>query len=178
MTRFIVTIILLTLVSTAQAEFYMEVGIESGGGAIVVPNPGGINAGSGFKLALGTQNVVGENGERLTIALGYMFADSGDGVLFSEVSSYDFSTMTLDAIYTIGNDPHRFGIGGTYHIGPSYSDNVLPSTLDFDDALGLILQYTYTHNDGLQIGARLTSMDYEVSGSSVDASSFGIFLSF
>ncbi len=77
-------------------------------------------------------------------------------------------------------DSHRFGIGASYHIGPTYKDDIVglaPLKIDFDDALGLILQYSYAVSSGFQIGARFTQMDYEANGASLDASSFGIILS-
>jgi hypothetical protein len=177
MHKLIIAVILLTLASSAQAEVYFELGIEGGGVPIVTTDRGDINPGGGFKIAMGVQNGVGENGDKLSIALGYIFDGVGETSFWYEPSPYEFSTITLDAIYTIGIDSHRFGIGGSYHIGPTINDNVLSSALDFDDALGLILQYSYTFADRFQIGARLTSMDYKVSGLTADASSFGIFLS-
>ena len=176
MAKFIVTVILLTLASTAQAELYYELGIEGGGDTLNSTTSGaGINAGAGAKIALGVQNKVGENGESLSLSLGYLFdeLEASNGIA-------EINTLTFDAIYSIPIDSHRFGIGGSYHIGPTYKDDIdgfSNSKIAFDDALGLTLQYSYTFSIGFQIGARLTSIDYEASGLSVDASSFGIFLS-
>jgi len=177
MNNLIVAVILLTLTSTAQAKAYFELGIEGGGVPIVETGAGDINPGGGFKFAIGVQKEVGESGDSLSIALGYLFDEAGEIDFWYEQPRFEFNTVTLDAIYTIRNNPHRFGIGGSYHIGPIYKDNLQPLTLDFDNALGLLLQYSYTLGSGFQIGARLTSMDYEAGGLSADASSFGIFLS-
>ena len=49
--------------------------------------------------------------------------------------------------------------------------------IDFDNALGLILQYVYGADSGFQYVARITLMDYEDNGVSIDADSFGIFVS-
>jgi hypothetical protein len=176
MTRLIVSVILLALASTAQAEIYYELGIERGGDTLIGTVSGqDINAGGGVKFALGVQNEVGENGKSLSLSLGYLF----DNIEASDGTA-EISTFTFDAIYSIQKDRHRFGIGGSYHIGPTYEDDIAgfsPSKVDFDNALGFILQYSYTVSPGFQIGARLTEMDYEVNGFSLDAGSFGIFLS-
>ena len=176
MTRLIVSVILLALASTAQAKLYLELSIEGGGDTLIGTSAGEeINAGGGLKLALGIQKEPGENGGVLSLFLGklYQNLDASNGTA-------KISTHTLDAIYTIRKDSHRFGIGGSYHIDPTYEDNIAglsPLKLDFDNALGLILQYTYALKPGFQVGARLTEMDYEVNGFSLDAGSFGIFIS-
>jgi len=176
MTRLIVSVILLALASTAQAEIYYELGME-GGGDILIGTVSGqdINAGGGVKIALGVQNEVGENGKSLSLSLGYLL----DNIEASDGTA-EISTFTFDAIYSIQKDRHRFGIGGSYHIGPTYEDDIAgfsPSKVDFDNVLGFILQYSYTVSLGFQIGARLTEMDYEVNGFSLDAGRVGIFLS-
>jgi len=176
MIRLIVTAILLTLASTAQAELYYELDIENGGDTLIATTSGQeINAGSGLKFALGVQNEVGENGKSLSLSLGYMFQN-----LDASNGTAEINTLTLDAIYSIRKNSHRFGIGAIYHVGPTYEDNIAgfsPLKIEFDDALGLILQYAYTLNNGIQIGARFTDMDYKVNGLSLDASSVGLFIS-
>ena len=180
MNRFFVAVILLVLSSNAYSELYYEFALEGGGDPIVETNLGDVNAGAGIKLAVGIQNIVGENGENLSISLGSMFDE-----ISADNGRAKFNTVTMDAIYSMQVEPHRFGIGASYHIGPAYRDNLFPSwRIDFEDALGLILQYSYKFSSGLQLGARLTNMEYKVSssnivvvGSTIDASSFGIFLS-
>lgn len=175
MTKFIVSVILLTLASSAQAELYYELGIEGGGDTLVSTPSYFISAGGGFKFALGVQKEVGEFGDSLSLSLGYLFDD-----LEASNGTAEINTITLDAIYSIQVDRHRFGIGGSYHIGPTYKDDIAgfsPLEIEFDDALGLILQYGYTFSNGIQVGARLTEMTYEANGLSLDAGSFGIFIS-
>ena len=175
MIKFIFPLFLL-LSSNAYAELYFELDLEGGGDTLAGTTTGqNINVGGGIKIALGIQNEIGENGESLSLSLGYLF-DNIDA--FNGTAEID--AFTFDAIYSIRREPHRFGIGGSYHLGPTYEDNILgssPLKIEFDDTFGLILQYSYSINSGFQIGARLTSMDYKVSGLSLDAGSFGIFLS-
>ncbi len=176
MTKIIVTAILLTLASTAQAELYLELGYEGGGETLISTTSGqDINAGGGINYVLGIQNEVGENGKYWSLALGYMIQslDASNGTA-------EISTLTVDAIYSIPVNDHRFGIGASYHIGPTYKDEIAgfsPLTIDFDNALGLVLQYSYAYSPRRQIGARFTQMDYEVNGFSLDADSFGIYIS-
>jgi hypothetical protein len=176
MDRFIVSVILLTLTSTAQAELYLELNYEGGGDTLISTTSGGdVNAGGGINYVIGVQNKIGENGKSLSLALGYMIQsmDASNG-------SAEITTLTFDAIYSIAVNVHRFGIGASYHMGPTYKDNIAgfsPLKIEFDDALGLILQYSYTMSERFQIGARLTNMNYEVNGLSLDADSFGLFLS-
>ena len=186
MTQSFIAAILLTLVSNvqAQAKPYFELAYEAGGASITGSDQGGINAGGGIKLVAGIQNEVGKNGQRLSVALGYLFDGGGerkesDQTTYSyyEPPEYEFSTVTMDVIYTMGNDLHRFGIGGTYHLGPSYNDNVRPLAIDFDDAPGLVLQYTRAVWKKYRLGTRITIMNYKANNLNVDASSFGIFIS-
>ena len=174
--KFVVMAILLTLASAARAEFYTEFGFQNGGDTLISTNSGeGLYTGGGFKFAIGVQNKVGKNGETLSLSLGYLSEeiDTSNGTA-------EISTLNLDAIYSYRIFNHRFGFGASYHIDPTYSNNIVglpPFKIEFDDALGLILQYSYVRISRFQISTRYTLMDYEASGLSLDASSFGIFLS-
>jgi hypothetical protein len=176
MTKYIVTAILLTLASTAQAELYLELNYDGGGDTLISTTSGDdINAGGGINYVIGIQNKIGEKGKSLSLAMGYMIQS-----MKASNGTAEISTLTVDAIYSIPVNVHRFGIGASYHIGPTYKDDIAgfaPLKIDFDNALGLLLQYSYAYSPRFQIGARITEMDYEVNGLSLDASSFGIFLS-
>lgn len=175
MTKFIVSVILLTLASAAQARSYFELGFESGGETLFSSSDYFLTAGGGFKFALGVQNEVGDHGDSLSLALGYL-ADSLD----ASNGTAEINTVTFDAIYAIPVGSHRFGAGASYHIGPTYKEDLAgnsPLIIDFDDALGLVLQYGYKYSNGFQIVVRITNMDYEVGALRLDASSLGIFLS-
>lgn len=180
MTKFIIAVIFLTLASTAKAELYMEMSVEEGGDTLASSSSYSVNAGSGLKLALGVQIVVGEYGESLLVSLGKLtdFLDAEHGI----DGKVKTSTLTLDAIYTIRRGHHRFGYGGSFHIGPTYEEDIAgspPLKIKFDDALGLILQYSYARKSGpgFQVGVRYTKMEYKANGVSIDASNYGIFIS-
>lgn len=182
MKKSLIVLFLLSLPGTVQSEIYIEVAFEGGGETFVTATRGNddisidenLNIGGGFKFAGGIHKFVGENdGGSVSLALGYLWdsidADNGDA---------DFSTITLDAIYNHRLNLHRLGIGASYHIGPEYQgdiDGSAKTNIDFDDSLGLILQYSYEFTPGLYLGLRHTEMDYEVRGILVDASSTGLF---
>ncbi len=164
-------------VGVAHADLYVELGAESGGDDIIGTNTGDeISAGGGIKLAIGVQSPVNEeNSASLRLTVGYLFdsidADNGDA---------DIETMTFDAMYLFNSGRHTFGAGVTLHLSPEYSDKIAglePLTLEFDDTLGVVFQYGYQLTPGFEIGARITDIDYEVGNNSIDAGSFGIYLS-
>ena len=179
MARLIITVILFTLASTARAASYFELGVDFGGDTLISTSDDvfthKLKAGGGLKFALGVKNEVGENGELLSFSLGYSYEN-----LDASNGTAKISTTSVDAIYSIKRNDHRFGIGASYHIGPTYKEDFsgfLPVRIDFDDALGLILQYSTGPDPSHQIVVRFTLMDYEANGVSLDADSYGIFLS-
>ncbi len=184
MQNIFLAIFLLLIIGIAKAELFFEGSIEGGGETFATAESSNdfysfdddLNIGGGTKVAIGIQNMVGEEAlGSLSLALGYIWdridADNGDA---------DFSTVTFDVIYIRHFNKHRLGIGASYHIGPEYEEDIdgsIPFDLDFDDSLGFILKYGYEINQGLQIGARYTVMEYEFNDIDVDADSFGLFLS-
>ena len=182
MKKILIVLFLLSLPGTVQSEIYFEIALEGGGETFATAESSNdyysfdedLNIGGGFKFAVGILKIVGENdGGSISLALGYLWnsidADNGDA---------DFSTITLDAIYNFRLNQHRLGIGPSYHIGPEYHDDIdgfAKTNIDFDDSLGLILQYSYEMTPGFYFGIRRTEMDYEAHGVSADASSTGLF---
>jgi len=136
-----------------------------------------VNLGGGLKIALGIENALGENKNKaLSFSLGFirrrLDASNGDA---------DFDVVTFDSIYSWINQKHQFGVGATFHLGPEFKsdiDGFTPVRIEFDDALGLILQYRFELTPGFHIGVRLTEMDYETDGISDDASSIGLYFAY
>lgn len=176
MKKFIVSFLLSTLASTAQAEIYLEIGYEGGGETLISSTAGSeVNAGGGINYVLGIQNEVGEKGKSLSLALGYMIQSA-----HASNGTAEISTFTFDANFSIPVNRHRIGAGASYHMSPTYEHDIdgFPRLkIDLGDALGFVLQYSYAYSPRFQIGARVTEMDYEVNGDSLDASSFGLFMS-
>jgi hypothetical protein len=196
------TLLAFTLVTVSQSinafenippRLYFEIGLETGGDTLA--NEGGysgseISAGGGYSIAAGA--LLDLQGEKmdgdLLISLGFLGDDS-------DVA--DFSTTQLNLIYLFSNDnsPHRFGVGTALHINPSlkldpdldenctifcFNSSFPGGTTDFDNAVGLTLQYEYKYFElggrDLTWGFRYTAIEYKSNVDDVDASSFGLYL--
>jgi hypothetical protein len=163
--------------SVAQADLYLELGVEGGGDTLIGTTSGeDISAGGGVKFAGGFQTRLGEDDSHsIRLVLGYL-TDSVDAYN----GSADISTVTFDALYLFNSGPHSFGVGPTYHINPEYSDHIdgyAPLKIEFDNALGIMFQYGYKVLPNFEIGARVTNIDYTVNSVTLDAGSFGIYIS-
>ncbi len=172
-------VILLTgLMSTATyAELYLELAVEGGGENLIATNTGqAVSAGGGVRFAAGIQNPVnGDGSASLRLAVGYLFDD---------LSAYngvaEMNALTFDALYLVNSGPHSIGFGGTVHMAPQYRDDVAgyrPLKIEYDDAYGLLFQYGYHPLPGLEMGVRVSSIEYENGLDVLDASSFGLFIS-
>ena len=188
MTKSIVLLFFILLPVTVNAELYFEFGIEEGGDTLISSEGqyyyGGshdyekdLNVGGGLKIAVGIHNMLCENNDRsLSVAIGYLQDD-----IDASNGDAEYDTVTFDAIYGFHFDSHRLGVGASYHIGPEFKADVdgFPSVrAEFDDALGLIIQYSYAFKPSLHLGLRLTEMDYEVNDVTLDAGSIGIFFAY
>lgn len=177
--RFLFFTLLLTFCfNPAHAELYYEVGLEGGGDDELASTTAddSIAPGGGIKFAIGIQNPINDDASAaIRLSVGYLFdsIDANDG-------EADIDTLTFDALYIINSGVHSFGIGGTMHMSPEYSERTDSSgsfNIEFDDAVGVVLQYGYHLDIGMEIVARFTQMDYEVGSASIDAGSFGVFIS-
>lgn len=137
-----------------------------------------IYAGSLWYIGVGVEFLF-ENDLSLEMLLGYHF-DSVDG----DDGSVGFDRIPLDLNVIKTFDKHRVGLGLSYHVSPEFdlADAGGP-TFEFDDALGLSLNYGYQF-DGFILGFKYLSIDYEldningfgVGTGEVDGSYFGIFI--
>jgi hypothetical protein len=117
--------------------------------------------GGGLLLAGVGVNHQFDNNWEVQATLNYLYdgadADNGD-------VSFTRWPIDLLAFYRAGN--HRFGGGLTYHMNPEFEidvDYVADGTVDFDDALGFVLEYDYFFTENLSLGVRGTVIDYEAS---------------
>ncbi len=179
MKQSVITIFFSVLFSfnAAYADLYYELGFEGGGDDLISTNTDQtISAGSGVKIAIGLQNFINEEATKsYRITLGYLF-DSIDAVN----GEAEIDTVTVDALYIFNSGPHSFGVGGTLHMSPEYSDSIdgfSSLTVKFDDAFGLLLQYGYHISPGFEMGLRYSDLDYEVSSYSLDAGGVGFYIS-
>jgi hypothetical protein len=174
-TSIAVILVTLLVMPIAQADLYVELGVESGSEELISTTSGdNLYSGGGVKLAAGIQNYINDDAS-IRLTLGYL-GDSVDAVN----GRAEMDTVTFDALYLINSGPHTFGIGPTYHMNPTYHDNVsgyAPVDIEFDNAVGLIFQYGYKIIPGIEIGARVTNIEYVNNATTLDASSFGVYLS-
>ena len=130
----------------------------------------------GIGFAAGIQNDIDESGDSaLRLTIGYL-SDSTTAIN----GEAEIDTLTFDALYVARSGKHRFAVGPTLHLAPRYQDNVsgfAPVDIEFDDAIGFKLQYGYQLLSNLEIGARVTKIDYSAGPLDLDAGSVGVYLS-
>lgn len=101
-----------------------------------------------------------------------------------------FDRWPLDLILVWRQGNASLGAGLTYHLSPSYEidANGITSEADFDDALGLLLQAGFMVTPTMELGVRVTMIEYEPSVpltwwpsgapiDKVDGDSFGFYVS-
>ena len=166
----------LALAPPASAELYLEAALEGGGDTLARSSlDDELSAGGGIKLAIGAQNWLDDAGSSsLRFSVGYQWDD-----VSGRNGSAELDTMTFDAVYLINSGPHSFGVGAVWHASPRYRATVdgITTSVDFDDAIGPVLQYGYRFSPGLELGFRFSDLEYTGSGRTLDAGSFGVYLS-
>ena len=135
-----------------------------------------INAGGLVLLGVGVNQEFGNNWE-LQATLNYLGA--GADARNGEVS---FSRWPIEVLgfYHVGN--HRFGGGLTYHVNPKFDvdfDYGPDETVNFDDALGAVLEYDYFFMPQLSLGVRGTVINYKSSDvdGTINGNSIGVVVS-
>lgn len=162
----------LWFVPAANAEMVVSLGYALVGGDNLVETTGeDLDAGAGFTGDIGFlkrpegsdfsyQGTIGFKAD-------FVDFDGGDADTFS-------IPLHLLAFYNTGNA--RFGGGIVYEIGPEYSLNApgLTSNVDFDDALGVVIEWDYFYSSSGFWGVKFSSIDYDVpSGQALVSTSSG-----
>lgn len=184
---------LLTLLAFAppvtQAGVVLTGEIAFGGDKLaVVSGPNGQDVQAGQFLNLGIAYDFDLNPARtlsLRTGINYKF-DSVD----ASNGEADFDRWPLDILAISRQGNFALGAGITYHLSPTYEDTIngVSSRFDFDDALGFLLQAGYLAAERIELGVRITLIEYEPtqplvalpSGAridKVDGDSFGIYVS-
>jgi hypothetical protein len=101
----------------------------------------------------------------------------------------DFDRWPLDLILVSRQGNFSLGAGITYHLSPSYEATIngFSTEVDFDDALGFLLQAGVMVTPTMELGARVTMIEYEPAQPTVmfpsltpidkvDGDSFGIYV--
>ena len=86
--------------------------------------------------------------------------------------SIDFTRYPLTAMLFIKAEKLNFGVGVTQHTGIELTGDGVTSftTVDFDDATGLVLQLDYLLGKRAYMSLQLTSIDYQPVNSSIEVS--------
>lgn len=180
--------VLLLTANAANAAQHMRYGIQTYFGF------GGDTFIEGGQTALGTDTLTGGEHDQLGVYLvkpNILFDLSGKLALNAIVAeelytngNEDFSTVSLDFLLVkeLSNSLY-FGAGATYHIDPTYTYNVSSQErdLEYDPALGFIIELTKEFQSGFTVGLSYTNIEYSgiennynAFSETVDASSFAL----
>lgn len=149
----------------AEVKPFLKAGIDLGGDRIVdvVFTDGSrdsIKANEGFYFGGGASIVNDAGTIEVELSVSYKTAavtgDNGD---------VDFGRFPLEALIFYRLEKFRLGGGLTYHVDPNVDGSGILSSvnLDFDNALGLVLQGDYRFGEHFTLGLRYTSIKYEAS---------------
>ena len=167
--------LLLAPVSSHALDIYLQAGLHFGGDELgTVTFTSGetesLKAGELFSLSAGVGFDVTENLEsRFLAGLKFDMIDAENGTV-------DFTRYPLEALLMYkASEEILIGGGLSYHLNPSVSGEgfAAGADIDFDNALGFVLEFDYQLPTDVYFGVKLTSIDYEVAGISVNGSSIG-----
>lgn len=90
-----------------------------------------------------------------------------------------FTRFPLEAMVFYPWSWGRVGAGLTYHLNPELSSSGVPGGLnvDFDNAVGGVIQAEYRPSENLGFGLRYTALDYSLGGTDINASGVGLTIS-
>ena len=157
-------LLLITAGTASAGGLVLEGGLHLGGErfATVYTTTGttDINAGELYSLAIGVGlDLAPDIESRITIGI------KEDGVIASN-GSVKFTRYPIDVLVLKRTGGWKIGGGITYHMNPEYYDSTYfsPLSVQFDDALGLLLELD-RELGAVYIGGRLTLIDYQITGS-------------
>lgn len=196
--------ILISPAVAAESNFLLEVGWGSGGERIQPSSPeANLDAGAGISVAAGVEFFLNEDKRQsLSVTYSLIFSRDDSSCAFCVSSSMDstakFDTSALNFLYqkSLSDDGigpvygklfyHWVGIGLSLHPNPKYEfkniSGFADNTISFENATGLILQYSLRTAGAGQaesittdFGIRHLNMEYDSDQSSFDASSTFLF---
>lgn len=171
------TLILSSFISfSSHAEIYYDIGVELGGETLRETTADDeVNAGGGLRFTLGYET---SKREETSYRFSFSLLDDEIVALDGEAS---ISTTVLEGSVVKNHGKDHFGGGLTLHMSPEYNENTDfggSFKIDFDDAVGFFLFYehAFSASANARIGGRITSLDYEVNGFTLDAGGVGIYI--
>ena len=137
-----------------------------------------VDAGSGLLFTAGVLVAFREKPIDLQLTAGFHF----DGIAGSDDNDeISFTRGILEALTYYRKGNHRFGGGLSYHANPDFDNDVddINFQIEFDNALGVIVEYRYVFDDTAAIGFRMVEIDYQWDGpKTIDGSHVGLTFSF
>jgi hypothetical protein len=167
--------------STANTDLLLSFGVTYGGDKLATisykhGDDVDIHAGGLVLFGIGVLHQFGNNWEAQA-SVNYHFdranARNGD-------ATFDRIPLDFLGFYRVG--AHRFGGGVTYHLNPKFDSDFDfaggDGTVDFDNAVGAVIEYDYFFNESVSLGVRYTNIKYKSADISddIDGSYGGLML--
>jgi hypothetical protein len=130
----------------------------------------GLFVGGGVSILNDAKNLQGE----VTLSVKYESIDASNG-------SVEFTRFPLEALVFYRESQFRLGGGVTYHLSPKVKSSGVVGglSIDFKDALGVVLQADYRVWREMAVGLRYTILEYKTaSGPAGTAKSNGFGVAF
>lgn len=166
--------------STYAVDVFLQGGVHFGGDDIITAtftngDTEKIKGGELLSLSVGLGMDVQENLEARLMA-GIKF-----DTINAENGGVDFYRYPLEALLMYkAAEKVYLGGGLSYHLNPKISADGIAtgSNIDFDNALGFVIEMDYVLSNGGYLGIKFTSIDYEAFGQSASGNSIGGLLGF
>lgn len=173
--------ILATVALPAQAEmrWLLKGGFDFGGDTLVTVlfqdgSTDKIKANEGFYIGGGIAYIFPDYNLETELSASWKYV----GITASN-GDVSFTRFPLEAMVFYPWAWGRVGAGLTYHVNPELSSSGVPGGLnvEFDNAVGAVIQAEYRPSDNLGFGLRYTALDYTIGGTDVKASGVGLTIS-
>lgn len=154
--------------TAAEVSPLLLAGAAIGGDTLVATTARDLDAGGLIYLGAGVLVTPSLGPMRYQFTLGYKF----DSVSFTDGDS-SLRVFPLDAVAFYSAGKVQIGAGVSYYLNPTWElcvDDIGCGTLDFDDALGGLVEIRYHLPPRLFFGLRYTAVNYTATGGEIDAS--------
>lgn len=169
--------------SPARAvHFILRLGFDAGGDSLATVqftdgSTEGLTAGGGVTVAGGLLYVPTSIPIAIESTIGVKVDTAG-----ASNGEVQFERLVLDVLASVQEQGHRLGGGLTFHLATTFSCTgaIRCPDVTSKNAVGGIMQYAYGgYSSGFvwEVGARLTFIEYEFPGGSINGSSLGVLTS-
>jgi hypothetical protein len=155
-----------TALHAAEVRPLFKGGFDFGGDTIVTAvfvggETESIKANEGFYIGGGVSILNATRDIEMELSIAYKWA-----LIDAENGDIDWTRVPLEALVFYRFPNVRLGGGLTLHLDPKLrgSGVVGGLSVDFDDALGVVLQADYLFGDKVSIGVRYTNIKYDAPG--------------